>query len=80
MPPGTFEGKHYHKKSRQFFYILSGEATIETAEGIFNLKRQEGIEIQPMMPHKISNKSTDDLVFIEVSNPKSHGDKIVLEV
>ncbi len=80
MPSGTFEIKHYHNKSRQFFYILNGEASMETTEGIFILRENEGIEIPPMMPHKILNNSDADLNFIVVSVPKSHGDRVVLEI
>ena len=79
MSPGTFEAKHYHNKSNQFFYILSGEALMETNDGKFILKEHEGIEILPMMPHKIVNNSDQDVHFIVVSSPKSHGDRVVLE-
>lgn len=79
MPHGTSEVKHYHNKSRQFFYILSGEAIMETNEGKFILTKNEGIEIAPMIPHKIINHSEEDLHFIVVSNPKSHGDRVLIE-
>lgn len=29
VPPGSFEARHYHKQSTQFFYVLSGVARIE---------------------------------------------------
>ena len=32
VPPGAAEVNHYHKKAHQFFYVLSGEATIEIKE------------------------------------------------
>ncbi len=79
MLPGTSEVKHYHEKSRQFFYILSGEASIIMGEENFILKEHEGIEIPPKSPHKISNHSGTELHFLVVSQPKSHGDRIVLE-
>ncbi len=79
MPPGTSEVKHYHEKSRQFFYILSGKATFEIGKEVFILGEQEGIEILPKIPHKISNLSDNELHFLVVSQPKSHGDRIVLE-
>jgi mannose-6-phosphate isomerase-like protein (cupin superfamily) len=31
MPPGTSEVKHFHQKSSQFFFVLSGTATLEIA-------------------------------------------------
>jgi mannose-6-phosphate isomerase-like protein (cupin superfamily) len=29
MPPGACEVRHYHNRSRQFFFVLSGTATLE---------------------------------------------------
>ncbi len=79
MPPGTSEVKHYHNKSRQFFFILSGVAAIQTDKEKIILKEYEGIEILPGTPHKIANDSTKQLNFIVVSQPESHGDRVVLE-
>jgi mannose-6-phosphate isomerase-like protein (cupin superfamily) len=78
MPAGTSEVKHYHQKSRQFFYILSGVASIEINDKKYILHPLDGIEIPPFIPHKIINNSTGELNFIVVSQPKSHGDRIVV--
>ena len=32
MPPHTAEDMHYHRQARQFFYILSGQATMRFAD------------------------------------------------
>ncbi|MGA7722123.1 MAG: cupin domain-containing protein [Ignavibacteriaceae bacterium] len=79
MPPGTSEVKHYHEKSLQFFFILSGEASMEVQDKRFSLHSFDGIEIPPLIAHKISNESNQELNFIVVSNPKSHGDRIPAE-
>jgi mannose-6-phosphate isomerase-like protein (cupin superfamily) len=79
MPPGTSEVKHYHEKSRQFFFILSGEASMAVQNNTYILHPSDGIEIPPLIPHKISNEFTEELNFIVVSNPKSHGDRIEVE-
>jgi mannose-6-phosphate isomerase-like protein (cupin superfamily) len=79
MPPGTSEVKHYHKKSRQFFYILAGEASIEIQDKKYILHPSDGIEIPPLTPHKMINDSTAELNFIVVSQPQSHGDRVVVE-
>ena len=79
MPPGTSEVKHYHEKSLQFFFILSGEASMEVRDKRFSLHSFDGIEIPPLIAHKISNESNQELNFIVVSNPKSHGDRIPAE-
>jgi mannose-6-phosphate isomerase-like protein (cupin superfamily) len=79
MPPGTSEVKHYHEKSRQFFYILSGVASIEIQDKTYILHPLDGIEIPPLIPHQMQNNSSGELSFIVVSQPKSHGDRIAIK-
>ncbi|WP_051039354.1 cupin domain-containing protein [Chlorogloeopsis fritschii PCC 9212] len=64
MPPGTSEIRHYHQRSRQFFFVLSGEATIEIAGKRQVLRQHEGVEVSPGIPHQIFNKSGQDLEFL----------------
>lgn len=75
MPPNTSEVRHYHQHSRQFFFILSGEATIEVDGRCQVLRAREGLEIPPGQPHQIFNQSQQNLEFIVVSQPPSHGDR-----
>jgi mannose-6-phosphate isomerase-like protein (cupin superfamily) len=78
MPPGTAEIKHYHQKSRQFFYILSGTAEMEVKDKYITLTASDGIEIPPLIPHRIFNNSHEDLIFLVISQPKSHGDRVLV--
>jgi mannose-6-phosphate isomerase-like protein (cupin superfamily) len=75
VPPGKFEVKHLHRKARQFFYILSGEATMIIGDERLALKASEGIEIPPNAIHQFRNDSNEDVVFLVVSSPQSHGDR-----
>ena len=77
MPPNTSEDMHYHCKARQFFYILSGGATMRFERGDQILDAGMGIEIDPMEAHQMMNTSDEEISFIVVSTPKSHGDKIL---
>ena len=79
MPPGTSEETHYHLKARQFFFILSGEATMKIGEETIRLTTNEGVEILPLVPHQIRNDSLNDVVFTVTSMPKSHGDRVVVK-
>lgn len=76
MPPHTAEREHLHEKARQFFFILSGSAVFETAEGRFEVAAQHGLEIEPGLKHRIINESDADLVFILCSQPSTAGDRI----
>ena len=75
VPPGKFEVKHLHKKARQFFYILSGEATMVLGNERITLQANQGIEIPPNSIHQFRNDSNADVVFLVISSPKSHGDR-----
>ena len=79
MPIGTSEVKHYHSIARQFFYVLSGTAVFEIESSRLTVNQNEGIEIPPQVPHKIINESESELIFLVVSQPKSHGDRTTVE-
>jgi len=76
MPPGTTENMHYHKLSQQVFFILKGSATFEIDDQIYNVKMGESIHVLPLAKHCISNNQNEELHFLVVSQPKSHGDRI----
>ena len=76
MPPNTSEDMHYHRKARQFFYILSGQATMRFSNHTLLLNTGDGVEIEPGEAHQMCNCSDTEIEFLIVSMPKSHGDKI----
>jgi mannose-6-phosphate isomerase-like protein (cupin superfamily) len=76
VPPGASEQRHFHRHSRQFFYILTGEAKIEVDGEIRVLQAQQGIEIAPGVAHQFRNESNSDVTFLVISVPKSHGDRV----
>ena len=75
MPPGTKEAQHYHTKSRQFFFVLEGSATLEIAGVREVLQKHEGAEVPPGVPHQMFNESVGEIEFLVVSQPPSHGDR-----
>src|SRR5690348_9278343 len=76
MPPGTAETLHVHAKSRQFFYILSGEAVMEHGSAATKLTAGDGLEIPPGVPHRIFNPGRRDLEILVTSQPPSHADRL----
>ena len=80
MPPGTAEARHYHAQSRQFFFVLSGIATLELDGVHETLGPQQGLEVPPGMPHQIFNESDADVEFLVISQPPSHGDRVNIEI
>ena len=79
MPQGTTERLHYHEKSQQFFYILSGEAAFQVEGAVHRVIAGQGMAIMPGERHKIYNDSAEMLEFIVISSPKSHGDRMNLD-
>jgi mannose-6-phosphate isomerase-like protein (cupin superfamily) len=76
MSPDTSEQLHYHNKSQQLFFILSGIAHFEIGEKSFVVKANQSIHIPAMIKHRISNINLEELHFLVISEPKSHGDRV----
>jgi mannose-6-phosphate isomerase-like protein (cupin superfamily) len=76
VPSGCSEVRHFHTKAEQFFFILSGVASMELNGETFTLTSQQGIHIPASAKHQISNRHECDLVFIVTSTPPSHGDRV----
>ena len=60
MPPFASEKIHYHHKTQQVFYVLSGIATFEVDDLEITVKQHEGFYIKPGIKHKIINKNDLD--------------------
>ena len=75
MPSGTAEVRHYHSAARQFFFVLSGMATLEIGGACEILGPHEGVEVAPGVPHQMFNESGEDVEFLVVSHPPSHEDR-----
>ncbi len=76
MPPGTSEERHFHRISRQFFYVLEGQLHIEVEHHDFVVNAGEGIEVSPGQEHQAINNGSHPVRFITVSQPPSHGDRV----
>jgi mannose-6-phosphate isomerase-like protein (cupin superfamily) len=76
MPPGTAEKRHLHQRATQFFYVLAGELTIETAGEEHRLLPMSGVTVPTGMPHQVFNRGNEDARFLVVSQPPSHGDRV----
>ena len=75
MPPGTAERRHFHSTARQFFYVLSGELTMELEGDLHRIPPMCGIEIAPGARHQARNDSDDDVHFLVTSSPTTRGDR-----
>jgi mannose-6-phosphate isomerase-like protein (cupin superfamily) len=78
MPAGTAEVRHFHHRAQQFFYILSGAAVMEVGNRIVRLSGGEGLWIPAGTPHQMKNGSGEDVHFLVISQPPSHGDREIV--
>lgn len=76
MPLGTNETQHLHNKSQQLFFILTGVASFVIDGQNFEVKANESIHVLPGKVHSISNNRIENLTFLVISEPMSHGDRI----
>ena len=78
MSPGTSERKHFHNHSQQLFFILSGVATLEIEGQVCVVKSNQSVHIPSGAEHFIANENNQELEFLVISEPKSHGDRVDL--
>ena len=76
VPAGGAEVMHYHNVARQFFYILEGEGTMVFEDHQVTLQKGQGLEIPPKVKHQFKNRSQEDVHFLVISFPTTHGDRI----
>jgi len=75
MPAGTAEARHFHHRAQQFFYILAGTAVMEVDGRPTTMTAGEGMWIPAGTSHQMRNDSGDEVHFLVISQPPSHGDR-----
>ena len=75
MPAGATEVRHFHHHARQFFYILAGQAVMEVNSRPIALNAGEGAWIPAGAAHQMRNDSEEEVHFLVISQPPSHGDR-----
>lgn len=75
VPGGAGETRHRHRRARQFFYILEGEAVMELGGRDVALRAGQGLEIPPGAPHRFRNDSRAEVDFLVISMPTTRGDR-----
>jgi mannose-6-phosphate isomerase-like protein (cupin superfamily) len=78
VPAGASEIKHYHSTARQFFYVLSGVATPEFNHQSVSFGAGQGVHVPPEVPHRFTNTSLEEVVFLVISTPSTSGDRVNL--
>src|SRR6266567_8696452 len=69
MPAGSAEVAHYHRRSRQLFYVLRGELTMRFDSVATKIAAGQSLVIEPLAVHQAVNESVEDVEFLVVSFP-----------
>jgi mannose-6-phosphate isomerase-like protein (cupin superfamily) len=75
IPPGEAEVKHFHRQSRQLFYVIDGELEIDMGGSVVKLGVGDACEIQPGQAHRAYNGSSKSVSLLVISSPSTHGDR-----
>ena len=80
LAPGCGEKHHYHMHAAQCFYMLSGRAMMQFADGQ-NVEIDTGmaLHIPPETHHAIVNQTGEEIRFLVISAPSSRGDRHEVE-
>ena len=75
MPAGTAEVRHRHGAARQFFFVLSGELTLDIGGVTVDVPAGTGCEVSPGETHQVFNRSGAVVEFLVISQPPAQGDR-----
>jgi mannose-6-phosphate isomerase-like protein (cupin superfamily) len=75
MGSGMEEVLHYHKVSRQFFFVTRGRGFFEVDDIILIVHEGEGLLIESGRKHRVINKEQSYLEFIVCSQPSIADDR-----
>lgn len=73
LPPGARSRAHAHDRSRQFFYVLRGDATMMLGPSVVSIPAGSGLEVPPRVRHQLRNDGDEDLEVMVVSSPRVSG-------
>lgn len=75
MPPGAREVMHFHRESKQLFYVLRGLLTMRTESTSVTIPAGQAVIVEPPTPHQASNEAGEPVDFLVISSPPSHEDR-----
>jgi mannose-6-phosphate isomerase-like protein (cupin superfamily) len=69
IPSGKSSNLHYHKKTRESYFILKGVGWLEINQEEFTLTPGQICLIEPGEIHRIFNRGDGDLEFLAICAP-----------
>jgi mannose-6-phosphate isomerase-like protein (cupin superfamily) len=80
VPPGATTAAHYHPKTEEIYYILSGKGQMQIGSERREVVPGDAIAIPPGQIHQITNSGSDALTFLCCCAPGyEHDDTVLIE-
>ena len=78
--PGHRLSYHYHHHRQEFWTVVEGEAVVVLDDQEISVKYGESIHIPQGSKHRIENRSTELLVFVEVQTGTYFGEDDIVRL
>jgi mannose-6-phosphate isomerase-like protein (cupin superfamily) len=78
VPPGGETAEHYHPRSEELYYFVSGSGRMRLAEEEAEVHAGDCVVIVPGTPHKLWNPSSEPLVLLCCCAPAYSDDDTVM--
>jgi mannose-6-phosphate isomerase-like protein (cupin superfamily) len=80
LPPGGATTPHYHPRTEEIYYLLSGTGRMRIGEELRDVAAGDAIAIPPGQVHQIQNTGRDTLLFLCCCAPSyDHDDTVLVE-
>lgn len=80
LPAGASTQEHYHARSEEIYFILSGEGRMRIEGELADVKAGDAVAIPPGRKHKLWNTGTQPLALLCCCAPAyEHSDTIITE-
>ncbi len=78
LPPGAATAPHYHSKTEEIYYILSGQARMTLGDESREVEPGDAVAIPPGQTHTIRNTGAAPLCFLCCCAPPYEHDDTVM--
>ena len=80
LPPGAATTPHYHPRTEEIYYIISGSGRMQIGDEIRDVSPGDAIAIPPGQVHQITNIGDATLLFLCCCAPGyEHSDTVLVD-
>ena len=80
VKPGQKLSYQYHHKRNEVWVVVQGIATVTLDDKVVDIKETEIVNIPVTTKHRVENKGTEDLVFIETQTGTYFGEDDIVRL